>query len=176
MERDFENIHDIDNLNEDELRQLVRNHLAAHNALDPDYIDVRIEDGAVVLGGRVGTEGERRIAEHVVTDVLGIASVRNEILIDALHRAESPEAIDDNLIEEDRTEGLLLGDKPLPFDDAAKPIDGDDPYSLDKHLFGTTDVGDAIAGGTAWIPPEAPTQEGISGSDADPADLSGEDH
>jgi hypothetical protein len=176
MERDFENIHDIDNLSEDELGQLVRNHLAAHNALDPDYIDVRIEDGAVVLGGRVGTEGERRIAEHVVTDVLGIASVRNEILIDALHRAESPEAIDDNLVEEDRTEGLLLGDKPLPFDDAAKPIDGDDPYSVDKHLFGTTDVGDAIAGGTAWIPPEAPTQEGISGSDADPADLSGEDH
>jgi hypothetical protein len=176
MERDFENIHDIDNLNETELRGLVREHLAAHNMLDPDDLAVRIEDGVVVLGGRVGTEGERRIAEHVVTDVLGITSVRNEILIDAIHRGESPEAVDDNLVEEDRTEGLLLGDKPLPFDDAAKPIDGDDPYSLDKHLFGTTDVGDAIAGGTAWIPPEAPTQEGISGSDADPADLSGEDH
>ncbi len=176
MERDFENIHDIDNLSEDELRQLVREHLAAHNALDPDYLDVRVEGGVVVLGGRVGTEGERRIAEHVVTDVLGITSVRNEILIDAIHRAESPEAIDDNLVEEDRTEGLLLGDKPLPFDDEAKPVDGADPYSLDKHLFGTTDVGDAIAGGTAWIPPEAPTQEGIAGTDADPADLSGEDH
>jgi hypothetical protein len=176
MERDFENIHDIDNLNDDELRQLVRGHLAAHNALDADYLDVRVEDGVVVLGGRVGTEGERRIAHHVVTDVLGITSVRNEILIDPTHRGESPEAIDDHLVDEDRTEGLLLGDKAQPFDPEAKPVDGDDSYSLDQHLFGTTDVQDAIAGGTTWIPPEAPTPEGIAGQDADPTDLSGEDH
>jgi hypothetical protein len=176
MDRDFENIHDIDNLSDGELRQLVRNHLAAQNALDPDYLDVRVEDGVVVLGGRVGTEAERRIAHHVVTDVLGITSVRNEILIDPLHRAESPEAIDDHLVDEDRTDGLLLGDKPQPFDPEAEPVDGGDPYSLDKHLFGTADVQDAIAGGTSWIPPEAPTPEGIAGEDADPADLSGEDH
>jgi hypothetical protein len=176
MERDFENIHDLENLSDAELRQLVRNHLAAHNALDADYLEVRVQDGVVVLGGRVGTEGERRIAHHVVTDVLGITSVRDEIMIDPIRRAESPEAIDDNLVEEDREEGLLLGDRPQPFDDEAKPIDGDDPYSLDKHLFGTTDVQDAIAGGTTWIPPEAPTPEGIAGQDADAADLSGEDH
>lgn len=176
MDRDFENIHDIDNLSDDELRQLVRSHLAAHNALDADYLDVRIENGVVVLGGRVGTEGERRIANHVVTDVLGITSVRDEIMIDPIHRAESPVAIDDHLVEEDRTDGLLLGDKPQQFDDESQPVEGDDPYSVDKHLFGTADVQDAIAGGTAWIPPEAPTQEGISGQDADPADLSGEDH
>jgi hypothetical protein len=176
MERDFENTHDIDNLTNDELRQLVRNHLAAHNGLDLDDLAVRIEDGVLILGGRVGTEGERRIAERVATDVLGIAAVRNEIVIDPIRRAESPEAIDDHLVEQDRTDGLLLGDKPQPFDPEAQPIDGDDPYSLDKHLFGTADVQDAIAGGTAWIPPESPTQEGISGTDADPADLSGEDH
>jgi hypothetical protein len=176
MERDFENIHDIDKLSDDELRQLVRNHLAAHNALDPDDLTVGVEDGVVVLAGRVGTEGERRIAERVVTDVLGIMSVRNEILIDPLRRGESPEAVDDHLAEEERTEGLLLGDRPTPFDDEAEPVDGRDPYSGDKHLFGTTDVQDAIAGGTAWIPPESPTPEGLSGTDADEADLSGEDH
>lgn len=176
MDRDFENIHDIDNLSDGELRQLVRNHLAAHNALDPDYLDVRVADGVVILGGRVGTEGERRIAHHIVTDILGITSVRNEILIDPMHRGESPEAIDEHIADEERTEGLLLGDKPQPFDAEAEPVDGDDPYSLDKHLFGTTDVQDAIAGGTTWIPPEAPTQEGIAGQDADAADLSGEDH
>jgi hypothetical protein len=176
MDRDFENVHDIDNLSNDELRQLVRSHLAAHNGLDLDDLAVRVESGVIVLGGRVGTEGERRIAEHVVTDVLGITSVRNEILIDPIRRAESPEAIDDHLVEENRTEGLLLGDKAGPFDGEAEPIDGGDPYSVDKHLFGTTDVQDAIAGGTPWIPPESPTPEGISGQDADPADLSGEDH
>ncbi len=176
MERDFENIHDIDNLSDDELRQLVRTHLAAHNMLDPDDLVVRIDNGVVVLGGRVGTEGERRVAEHVVTDLLGIASVRNEILIDPIRRGDTPEAIDDHLVEEDRTEGLLLGDKPAPFDDEAEPVDGGNPRSIDKHLFGTTDVQDAIAGGTPWIPPESPTPEGMSGTDADQTDLSGEDH
>jgi hypothetical protein len=176
MERDFENIHDVDNLSDAELRQLVRTHLAAHNALDPDNLEVRIEDRVVVLGGRVGTEGERRIAEHVVTDVLGITGVRNEILIDPIRRAEAPEAVDDHLVEEDRTDGLLLGDKPVPFDDEAEPVDGRDTYSAGKHLFGTADVQDAIAGGTTWIPPESPTQEGLSGTDADQVDLTGEDH
>src|SRR5918912_626132 len=146
MERDFENIHDLDNLSDGELRQLVRNHLAAHNALDPDDVGVRVEDGVVVLEGRVGTEGERRIAEHVVTDVLGITSVRNEILIDPIRRAESPEAVDDHLVEEERTEGLLLGDRARPYNDETKPLDDDD--NADERLFGTTDVQDAIAGGT----------------------------
>jgi len=176
MERDYENIHDIDNLSESELRELVRQHLASHNLLDPDDLAVRIEEGVVVLGGRVGTEGERRVAEHVVTDVLGITSVRNEILIDPIRRGESPEAVDDHLVEEERTEGLLLGDRPTPFDDEAEPVDGRDPYSVPKHTYGTTDVQDAIAGGATWIPPESPTPEGLSGTDADQADLSGEDH
>jgi hypothetical protein len=175
MERDFENIHDLENLSDAELRQLVRTHLAAHNALDADDVAVRVEDGVVVLEGRVGTEGERRIAEHVVTDVLGITSLRNEILIDPIRRAESPEAVDDHLVEEDRTEGLLLGDRPVPADDEAVRLD-DEEDNADERLFGTHDVQDAIAGGTAWIPPESPTPEGISGSDADQADLSGEDH
>jgi hypothetical protein len=174
MERDFENVHDLDNLSDSELRQLVRTHLAAHNALDADDVAVRVEEGVVVLEGRVGTEGERRIAEHVVTDVLGITSVRNEILIDPIRRAESPEAVDDHLVEEERTEGLLLGDRARPYNDEAEPLDDDD--NADERLFGTTDVQDAIAGGTAWIPPESPTPEGISGVDADQADLSGEDH
>jgi hypothetical protein len=176
MARDFEDIHDIDNLSDGELRQLVRNHLAAHNALDADYLDVRVEDGVVILGGRVGTEAERRIAHNVVTDVLGITRVRDEILIDPIRRAESPEAIDDHLVDEDRTEGLLLGDRAKPFGDEAEPVDGRDRHSVDKHLFGTSDVQDAIAGGTTWIPPEAPTPEGVAGQDADEADKSGEDH
>ena len=77
MARDFENIHDLENLSDDELRELVRQRLAEHNALDPDDITVRVEAGTIVLAGRVGTDGERRIAEHVVPDVLGLTSVRN---------------------------------------------------------------------------------------------------
>jgi hypothetical protein len=95
MARDFEDLHDIDDLSDDELKALVRQHLASHNGLDVDDLSVRVEDGTIFLGGRVGTEGERRIAEHVVTDVLGIVSVTNEILVDPIRRAESPMDIDE---------------------------------------------------------------------------------
>lgn len=162
MAKDFENVHDLDNLSDDELRGLVRERIAAHNGLDADDITVQIEAGTVVLTGRVGTDGERRIAEHVVTDVIGITSVRNEIFVDAIRRAESPVAMDDHLAEEERTEGLLLGDRPSQHSDEAFPVDGTDEQRLD----GSTDIGDVIAHGVPWIPPESATPEGIEGSDA----------
>src|SRR5438132_1007250 len=90
MASEFENIHDLDDLNDRELRDLVRSHLRAHNGLDADYITVRTEEGAVILEGRVGTDYERRVAEHVLTDVLGVADVRNDLVVDAIHRAERP--------------------------------------------------------------------------------------
>ena len=170
MARDFENIHDLDNLSDDELRDLVKQRLAEHNGLDPDDVTVEIEQGTVVLAGRVGTDGERRIAEHVVTDVLGITSVRNDIFVDATRRAESPMAIDDHLAEEDRTEGLLLGDRPTQYNDEAEPVDG----TADQRLEGSTDVADVISAGVPWIPPESPTPEGIEGRPGE-AEL-GEDH
>lgn len=162
MARDYENLHDLDDLNDGELRDLVRTHLRAHNAIDPDDITVRVSEGEVVLEGRVGTDAERRIAEHVLTDVVGLVSVRNNLVVDSIRRAESPLDIDDHLAEEDRTEGLLLGDRAVPLSPEAEHLEED----LDAQLSGTTDVGKAIADGTAWIPPESPTQEGIDDTDA----------
>src|ERR1700743_3683058 len=115
MARDFEDINNLEDLSDDELRALVREHLEANNAVDIDDITVRVDDGVVVLGGRVGTDGEKLIAEHVVTDVLGAEEVRNEIMVDPMRRAESPQAIDEHLVDEDRREGLLLGDRPVPL-------------------------------------------------------------
>lgn len=156
MARDFEDIDHLDDLSDDELRGLVRDRLAAHNGLDIDELSVRIDNGEVVLGGRVGTDGERLVAEHVVTDVVGV-KCRNEIFVDPARRALSPEPIDEHLVDDDRHEGLLLGDIPLPLSPEAETV-----HDLtDDELFGTTDVGHAISEGTAWIPPESPTQEGI---------------
>ena len=160
MARDFENLNDLEDLNDGELRDLVRSHLRAHNGIDPDDISVRVADGAVVLEGRVGTDAERRIAEHVLTDVVGIASVQNNLVVDPIRRAESPMDIDDHLAEEERTEGLLLGDRAVPLNPEAEHLADD----LDAELSGTTDVGKAIMEGTAWIPPESPTQEGLEGT------------
>ena len=170
MASEFENVHDLDDLNDRELRDLVRSHLRAHNGLDADYITIRTDDGAVVLEGRVGTDYERRVAEHVLTDVIGVSNVRNDLVVDANHRAESPLDIDDHLVEEERTEGLLLGDRPVPLSTESEHLTED----LESRLYGTSDVGRAIADGTPWIPPESPTQEGLEGTGGGPAP--GEDH
>jgi hypothetical protein len=156
MARDFEDLHNIDDLNDDELRDLVRTHLAGSNAVDADNISVSVEDGVVRLGGRVGTEEELRVAEHIVSDVLGIEQIENNMVVDALRRPESSEDIEEHLATESESEGLLLGDRAVPFEDEDAQVRDD----LDARLFGTTDVQKAIADGTAWIPPESPTPEG----------------
>jgi len=171
MARDFEDINNLDQLDDRELRGLVRDHLAAHNALDVDDIAVDVRDGSVVLTGRVGTEGERRIAEHILTDVLGIQKFANDLVIDPIRRAESPMDVEEHLADEDQREGLLLGDRPMPISDESAHL-ADEP---ERESEGTADLQGAIEGGGGWIPPESPTPEGLSGTDASPEDY-GEQH
>ena len=166
MAHDFEDIDDVDDMSDDELRELVRDRLADHRALDPRDITVSVHDRVVALTGRVGTDGERRVAERVVTDLLGIETVRNNLVVDSLRRAESPEAADDSLADEDEHSGLLLGDRAVPLSPEAEHLEED----LDSRLFGTSDVGNAIQSGTSWIPPMSPTQEGIEGEEDVPID------
>ena len=161
MARDFEDVHDIDDLSDDELRELVREHLAADSALDIDDLTITVTDGRVLLDGRVGTDEERRIAEHIVTDVLGLENYENRIFVDPVRRALTSEAIDDSLAEEDATEGRLLGDRPASISPETEVHEED----IEAELYGTTDVGHAIEEGTSWIPPEAPTPEGYPGED-----------
>ncbi|HKG93711.1 MAG TPA: BON domain-containing protein [Gemmatimonadaceae bacterium] len=171
MARDYEDIHDLDDLSDDELRELVRNHLRDNDGIDSDDINVHVESGRVRLLGRVGTEAELRVAEHVLTDVLGLTDVSNELLVDSIRRAESPEAIDDHLADEAEREGLLLGDRPDSTSPEAEHLEED----LDARLYGTADVQKSIEEGTAWIPPTSPTPEGLAGTDAD-SNAYGEDH
>ena len=171
MARDFEDINDIEQLDDRELRGVIRDHLAAHNGLDIDDITVEVTNGVITLSGRVGTEGERRIADHILTDVLGINEFSNELVIDPIRRAESPMDIDEHLAEEDRSAGLLLGDRAVPMNPEAEHL-ADEP---EGDLEGTTNVHDAIEGAKSWNPPESPTQEGLSGTDAAPEDF-GEQH
>ena len=171
MARDFEDIHRLDDLSDADLKELVLAQLAQSNAVDHDDLTVEVRDGTVHLAGRVGTEVERRIVDHIVTDQLGITRFENEVLVDPIRRAESPEAIDDHLVAEEATEGLLLGDRPVPISPEAEFVH--DRAEADE--FGTTNVGRAIEQGTAWIPPESPTPEGLGGTASDSGDLA-EDH
>jgi hypothetical protein len=171
MARDYEDIYDLDDLNDDELRQVVRDHLAANNFVDVDDITVAVQNGVVHLAGRVGTEGELRVAERLITDLLGVEQVENELVVDPIRRAVSSEDVEEHLADEDAHEGLLLGDKPVPFSPEAEHLSED----YEGEAQGTSDVGKAIGEGETYIPPTSPTPEGLSGSDAAPGAF-GEDH
>lgn len=172
MARDFEDIHDLDDLSDDELRDLVRSHLREHRGLDADDITVAVEDGVVRLEGRVGTDGEMRIAGHVVTDVIGVEQLENELVVDPNRRAQSPEAVDDHLADEAEHAGLMLGDRPVPLSPEAETAS--DEYEDELRTLGSTAVGDTIEKGVPWIPPERPTPEGYDGQRS--GQERGEDH
>jgi hypothetical protein len=171
VEKDYEDIRETDRLTDNELRALVRDEFEAQLAFDPDDVDVSVNAGVVRLSGRVGTEEELRIVERVVTDLVGLKSVRNEIVVDPIRRAESPEPIDEHLVDEELHEGLLLGDMPRPDDPEAEHL----RENTRAELFGTTDVQEAIEGAIPWNPPDGPTPEGVSGSDATP-EVMNDDH
>ena len=157
MTRDFEDIFRLDDLNDDELRALVREQLADYETVDADNILVTAANGEVVLAGRVGTEEERRIAERILADVIGLKRYRNDLVVDEIRRDEEPEAVDEHLAESSERDGEPLGKRPENVDDEAEHLDED----LDARLFGTHDVQSAIERGTPWNPPHEPTPEGF---------------
>ncbi|HJU89578.1 MAG TPA: BON domain-containing protein [Gemmatimonadaceae bacterium] len=165
MPADFEDRFNPDNLSDDELRRVVRQELEATDTVDADNILVTVREGVVILGGRVGTEAERRVAERVVSDVIG-AEVDNQLLLDEIRRDEEPEAIDDHLARRDDTDEEPLGRTLDDTSDTAESTRED----LDARLFGTHNVGRAIADATPWEPPDNPTPEGFDGEILDPDD------
>jgi hypothetical protein len=171
VEKDYENVSDRDNLTDNELRALVRDEFETQLAFDPDDVDVSVSSGVVRVSGRVGTEAEFRIVERVVTDLVGLDKLKNELVVDPIRRAESPEAIDEHVVDEDLHEGLLLGDRPRPEDPEAEHLH----ENMRSELFGTTDVQEAIGGAIPWNPPDGPTPEGVSGPDATP-NVMNDDH
>jgi hypothetical protein len=164
MAHDYEDMHNIEELDDRELRDLVREQLAEHPSIDIDDITVLVADGCVSLTGRVGTDGERRIAEHVLTDVLGISNFTNDLLVDKVRRGESPEAIDEHLVDEEKRSGALLGDVAVPFSAEAEHLADE----FREDVAGTTDMTRVMEDGMTWNPPPGPTPEGMHGSDAGP--------
>lgn len=169
MARDYEDLHDLDALDDIELRDLVRERLGETTGVDADNVTVRVENGTVILLGRVGTEGEVRIAEHLLTDTLGIQNYRNELVVDPIRRSEESEDAEEEGAGD--REGGYLGERPPTQDDGSTRNEED----LDARLYGTTDVQEAIGEGEAYIPPLEPTPEGMSGTDRRP-ETSAEDH
>ena len=171
MARDYENIFNLDNMDDDELVGLIRQELAEYDTIDADNILVTVEDGVVLLAGRVGTESERRIAEHVLTDVIGVTDYENNLVVDPIRRDEEPEAVDEHVAvapDQDDTAEVAPDSVTGP---EAEHLEED----LEARLYGTHDMQSAIERGTAWEPPHTPTPEGLAGMEPDAPSL-GEDH
>lgn len=170
MARDYEDLHDLDSLDDVELRDIVVERLADNGGVDVDNVTVRVENGLVRLLGRIGTEEELRVAEHVLTDVLGISRYSNELVVDSLRRSEEAEGADDAAVTD--ADDYILGDAPRQVADEAEGASDED---LESKLYGTRDVQDAIAEGESYTPPTRATPEGLSGTDRGP-ETYGEDH
>jgi hypothetical protein len=158
MAQDFENVFDLDDLSDEELRGLVRDQLAQDDAIDTDGILVHVKDGYVTLSGRVGTDGEKQIADRVLSDVIGLETYTNDIFVDPVRRDEEPEAADEAVARAaDREDDSLLGGSDLSAtdDEAQRATDNDD-----ASLFGTRDIESVMENGVPWIPPDEPTPEG----------------
>jgi hypothetical protein len=163
MARDFEDALNPDSLSDEELKALVRQELMAHEGVDADSITVTARDGLLTLAGRVGTEGERRIAERILSDTIGLTRYQNDLVVDSIHRDQEPEAIDEHLGREADSDMEPLGHHPDSQDDEAEHLEED----LEARLYGTHDLQSAIERGTPWVPPDAPTQEGFGGMEGD---------
>ena len=162
MADDFDNSEDLENMSDDELLQHVRAELESQNGFDADDVTVEIRNGGVTISGRVGTEAELRIVDHVLTDVIGISEVDNQLVVDENRRAVSPEAVDEHLVEEEENEGLLLGGMSGQHTAESEHLADEE----NEESLGTHDISDAIEGAIPWIPPESPTPEGVAGQDS----------
>ena len=169
MAHDYEDLHDLDQLDDRELRDLVKEQLGQHSGLDVAEITVHASHGVVRLAGRVGTDQERRIAEHVLTDVLGVQKFTNDLLVDPGFRATNPEATDENQTSNESDGGKSSIDVEVPLTgESAHLADG-----VVEGPDGAPDMQTVMEDGTTWNPPDSPTPEGLRGTDAGPEEMDG---
>jgi hypothetical protein len=91
----------------------------------------------------------------VLTDVIGVRDVANEIVVDELVRQEQPEAADDANAALYTSEGGARGGADRT-EDSAEHLLGDTV----ADQYGTSDAGEAIERGHSYNPPDGPVQEG----------------
>ncbi len=155
MPGDFEDLYDLDDMDDEEIETLVLDELGEYPDIDPDGVDVGVEDGFVTLSGRVGTEHELQVIEHIVSDVLGISNYSNELVIDELVRVEYAAGADDAVAADEEAESQY-GEE----GEATEPTADHLLEDVTGHAYGTHDLHRAIERGEAYEPPDRPVQEG----------------
>jgi BON domain len=147
--------YDFSVMDDDEIYDVVVQHLSEYPELDMGWIEVRVKGGHVTLSGRVSSDGEAQIAEQALLDVLGLPEITNDLVVDELHRGEAPEAADD-AVTQDREVDDQMGEPQGNHSDTAEHLVED----LDAMSYGTHDPGTAIQDGTSYEPPDRPVPDG----------------
>jgi len=154
---------DFTEMTDDEIYDLVVQHLGEYPELDLGWIDVAVRNGHVTLSGRVASDAEVQIAEKAVLDVLGLEqdSFTNDLVVDELHRGEAAEAADDAVTEEMEADEQL-GSVGSSQSDTAEHLVED----LDALTYGSRDAGTAIQEGASYEPPDRPVPGGYGSREA----------
>ncbi|HEX9106824.1 MAG TPA: BON domain-containing protein [Longimicrobiales bacterium] len=155
MPRDYEDIHDIEHMGDQEIADLISQEPSEYPDVDVDDLDIRVQEGFVTLGGRVGTEHELQVVAQVVGDLLGIRTYSNEIVVDEARRAEMPEAADEE-IAMDESAAPQTGRAADETSDTADHL----IEHLDEEMYSTHDLQKAIEQGMNYEAPDRPVQEG----------------
>ena len=146
---------DFSEMTDDELYDLVVDRLREHPEVDEGWVQVGVKDGHVTLSGRVGSDSEVSVAEQVVTQVLGIERFTNELVVDELHRGETPEAADEAVTQEMDSDAQYGHTDENQSDTAAHLVE-----NLDAQTYGTHSVTEAVNEGASYTPPDRPVGEG----------------
>ena len=169
MARDFEDLHNIEQLDDRELRDLVREHLAAHNgARHRRHHGRRSKDGRVVL---VGPRGHGRGASH--RRACPHRRPRHQRTSPTSSCRSDPSRREpDGHRRASRGRGPRRGPAPRrPCRSRSAPRPSTWPMSPTPTSKARRTCGDVIETRRTWNPPERPTPEGMSGTDAAPEDM-----
>lgn len=155
MAKGYDDVYDVDAMDDGELRDLIVQLIGDEPAVDAAGVDVAVRDGLVRVSGRLGTEDEAEAVERILVERLGVDRLENDLVIDELVRPTLSEGADDAAVQADRGsyERTTRGDRTDPeAEHLMEDVEGD--------LYGTEDLQKAIDQGESYTPPDAPHEEG----------------
>ena len=122
---------DLNLLDDSELAEAIREHLKEDGRIDADELRIICREGVVHLSGALPSEAEHQILLQVVTDVLGLKEVVDDIGVEEL------------LWEREDRSKKEPAEKPLPW----------------QEPYGTEDIVECEEEGKEFVAPSAPTPE-----------------
>lgn len=159
MPKDFEDAVNLDQMDDDDIGELLRQRLNEAEEFDVDSVEIEVRDGRVTVEGRVGTDQERQHVEQILTS-LGAEDYDNNVVVDEATWAERSDAADIANLE-DAAVTDALGERGKSSSDTSEHLQDDTA----SEQYGTRDMKKAVEEGRSYNPPDGPLQEGVGGGE-----------